>query len=757
MANGYGGSSSSLITATKRKTNNQGQTAPAGYHYMLDGTLMSDADHAELYGEKIIKSFNLDTSDIKAVGEKRKFEITGDNGAVFSLEIKNGNNYYNFQTNLFQATETKLSNITIGTGSYTGSITFPKVAAGVQYDVFLFSESNYNTKHAEYVEVRASDSSIDINSSTGSNSNLVQKVIYQTLDVTITLNSFSPNSTVTGISGAKTITTSRNKSVAKIPFSFIFTVTSTRTLTINKQPTGGDVLTHLTATIGLAPLNIEGEDIYPAVTNTDNINDAVTSGTRYVMHTNVADKMVVGDKITTAVTTDTVDGGFAGVAGVKVVMDNNVAGKMNSGDAVTGNLQLDKAAAVGLPFTVGELNPDGDNVKEFELAAGDGQEEFRINDGTTLTFSSILNRETITVAALNPDTDNVKEFSSSAAFTMRDGATLSFSNQRNYRWPISSTAFDVSKITSGMRTTVGADGDFFANPPKVAEYLEQTTVLEGEIGEYKVDKVRVPALDTLNQQPIISRDGTTKVATTKVGSSTTPVNIAFSEQALLSLATTDISIFSYGAPEIKRLTGYDLQFSDLAVKLTEVKTKTTSAVSSSTSIPITNRAGIIDAISTVEGIGINTTIKGTDTVNGAVTSGIKVVMDANVANTMSVGDRITGNADLNNATVTVAALNPDGDNVKEFSMSEAIALGDNLALNFSNQKNIGPKVVSGAGSVTGAGTIVLSAAQTLENGIELTFPGASTIATITGNIKVNKVGNENVTLQFDLEKLLTMH
>ena len=58
--------------------------------------------------EKIIKSFNLDTSDIKAAGEKRKLEIAGDNGAVFSLEIKNGNNYYNFQTNLFQATETKL-------------------------------------------------------------------------------------------------------------------------------------------------------------------------------------------------------------------------------------------------------------------------------------------------------------------------------------------------------------------------------------------------------------------------------------------------------------------------------------------------------------------------------------------------------------------------------------------------------------------------------------------------------------------------
>ena len=104
--------------------------------------------------EKIITSFSLDTSDVRAAGEIRKFEVTGDNGAVFSLEIKNGNNYYNFQTNLFQTTETKLSDITIGANPFVGSIAFPKVDAGAQYDIFLFSESNYNTKHAAYIEIR---------------------------------------------------------------------------------------------------------------------------------------------------------------------------------------------------------------------------------------------------------------------------------------------------------------------------------------------------------------------------------------------------------------------------------------------------------------------------------------------------------------------------------------------------------------------------------------------------------------------------
>ena len=75
-------------TATRQSTTNaQGQTAPIGYHYMPDGSLMSDIDHANLFGSKIIKSFNLDTSDIKETGERRRFTVNGTKGAVFSLEV----------------------------------------------------------------------------------------------------------------------------------------------------------------------------------------------------------------------------------------------------------------------------------------------------------------------------------------------------------------------------------------------------------------------------------------------------------------------------------------------------------------------------------------------------------------------------------------------------------------------------------------------------------------------------------------------
>ena len=568
-------------SAARSTTNAQGKTAPAGYHYMPDGSLMLDTEHARLYGGKLITSFDLDTSDIKAAGENRIFSVFGDRGVIFSLEIREGVNYYNFETRLFQTAYAKLANARISDNFYSGRINFPKVAAGAQYDIYLFSENG--TKHTEYNEIRFPDNSIDINSTTGSNSNLIQKVIYQTLDVTLTLAGYSPNGTVTGTMGTQVITTSRNANIGTIPFSFIVTTGTSNTLAINKQPASNDVMAFITGTPGATPLNIEGENIYPTVT--------------------AADKVVNG----------VVEGGAT-----NVTMDDDFTGLWAVGDKITGNAGLDARRA---------------NV--------------------------------VTVTAINVGS-NAKVFTMSEAIDIADDETLSFSNQRNYRWSLD----NIYGLTSGMRQL---KGDLFATQPTIKEYLTQTTVNEGQPDEYKVDIVRVPALDTLGVLPVTTRDGTTKVETTvQTGI------VTFSEQALLTFGGgTNARIFSYGASEINRLTGYDVEFTDLAVALTEITTTTTAASDNSTSVVITNRIGISDNISTVSGIGI----------------------DSSVAN---------------------------------------------------------PTVASGAGSVTGAGTIVLSAAQSLESGITLTFPGAGSVATITGNIKVNKVGNENVILRFDLEKFLSM-
>lgn len=89
-----------------------------------------------------------------------------------------------------------------------------------------------------------------------------------------------------------------------------------------------------------------------------------------------------------------------------------------------------------------------------------------------------------------------------------------------------------------------------------------------------------------------------------------------------------------------------------------------------------------------------TTPATTDTVNGAISSGARVVMDNNVATKMAVGDRITSSSTsvsndsrFDASVVTVEALDPDGDNAKEFTMSASLAIADGATLSFSSKVN----------------------------------------------------------------------
>jgi len=336
--------------ARQSRMNAQGQMAPAGYHYMPDGSLMSDVEHARLYGGVgTIESFNLDTTNVKASGEKRRFTITG--SGTFSLMVKNESNYYyNFTTNKFQAASTKLANKTLK-NTYSGNISFPvaptttdtvngAVASGTsvtmdtavastmevgdrvtgnaalnatsvtvasidstnvfslseaivisdgatlsftgsdQYDVFLFAE--HGTEHADYNEVRLADGSVDVNSSTGSDSLLLKKVIYQTLDVRLTLSAISPNSE-TLFSGTvpttQVITTQIGKNTGKIPFSIPVSAGTTHSFKIDKTPTISDVAIFVSRNIGAAPVAIKGEDVSESTYYRwpiDNINGLTT-------------------------------------------------------------------------------------------------------------------------------------------------------------------------------------------------------------------------------------------------------------------------------------------------------------------------------------------------------------------------------------------------------------------------------------------------------------------------------------------------
>jgi len=546
--------------------------------------------------QKIIRSFDINTNDIKQNGESREFTIIGDDGAVFNLEVKNEDgNYYDFISKTFSSTPYMLQKTIVG-GVYKNQIVFPKITDADKYDIYLYADYNYETIHTDYEEVRFADQTIDVNSSRGSNSNLVQKVIYQTLDVTITLASLSPNSSIVGTIGTDTITTSRTASTNLIPFSFTFTCSggaALKSLVLKRQPIESDIGVYFESAIGATPIRIKGENIYPTTAG----GDPTGSGT--------------------------VDG--AVTSGVKVVLDQTVASIMTVGDRITAE---------------------------------------------EITRDTI--EDPVTVVALNPDGDNVKEFSMSKEVALSDGATLNFFKQANHRWPMA----DISRFAPGLKVIQGVY--FTGDDVTIKDYVSTIDVKDSDAGVIrKVENVRVPALDNLGSIPVTTRNSTTNVATT-----TQSGNIVFSKPAYLTYGGVNAKFFGYGPSQIKTLTGYDIEFTDLKAELTEISTTTSSAPSAATSWNIASAVGIVENVSTVSGIGIDAS-----------------AVDPTVTTITNVGG----------------------------------ATWDN----------------------SGAATITVSAAQTLENGISLKFAGASNVVTISGNIKVNNVGNEDLRLEFDLEKFIT--
>jgi len=656
MANGYGyggspsTSSSSSAPASpssvRRSVVYQNQVAPPGFHYMPDGTLMSDAEHEALYNKEIA-GILINLSDLPAATTRRSFQINGSDGAEFILEIKNeDDHYYNFSTKAFQAVKSSLEK-TITNGSYAGYITFPTVTDDDDYNIYLYAKPG--SKHSEYNEVRFQDGGIDVNSSSGSNSLMLQKVIYQYTDLTLTLSTISPAATIeTASQSNATITTSRRFNKVSTAFSISCSVsTATKAYRVIKQPTSSDALSFTSLTVGSAPEALPGEDIYPAVSNTDSVDGTVaggTSGVKYVMDNNVATKMVVGDKITAPIINDTINGASDTV---KVIVD---AGKMQVGDQVGGNDFLDKNFV-----TVTALNPDGDNAFEFNMSRA-----VTFADGDAITFSHKCNRSLTTVAALNPDGDNVKEFSMSQNIGITDATVLSFSNQKNYQWPVD----DVKDIFVGANLL--SDTNVTASSI-VDDYYDSITVNENTEEERVLLENKSSAVNTKGQKPTI----------TKGLISTQPGSLVFNNQQALALAGDTLRVGSFGIEGILNVSGYSVKFTNLAVALTPITTTTTSAVSNSTSVPVTSRNGILDSVSTVNGIGINPAL-------------------------------------------------------------------------------VDPTVSSGAGAVSGAGTLVLSAAQTLEDGITLAFANAGQQAVITGNIEILSAGVANKTIHFDVEKLLSI-
>jgi len=606
-----------------------------------------NTNSSDLVSNKFIGGISLDFSDIKSSGETRRFVISGDIGAEFTLEIKNEDSYYyNFFTKSFQIEKATLEK-SITSGGYEDFVTFPAVTDDDQYDIYLFAK--IGTKHTAYQEMRFADNSIDINSSVGSNSLLLQKVIYQYSAKTLTLQGYSPNSTILGTFSTDTLSVERGKNKNITSFSLTATANAANSYGIIRQPDPADTLCYIDLTVESDPEILPGENEYPTATAAftgDDVNGAVTSGSVVRIDGSTSANITVGDKITTATTTGTVNGAIAD--GTVVTLEETASVIMAVGDQVFGS----------------GADGSGNIVEVTVVGTGGVPNRFTVSESTSfadeavLTFSSKVNRSLTTVTVVGTggvDTD----FTMSQAIQFRDNAPLTFTPRKNKRWAID----DISKISVNDKLLI--DTDIIADSI-VSDYEDIVTLNANTEKEEEIIKSKVPALETKGKKPTITKG----VLTTQPGS------VIFNNQQPLAFGGKTIKIAGYGQEAILNASGYELLFTNLKVELTPITTTTTSAVSNSTTVPVGSVNGVLPATTTVSGIGINS---------------------------------YAADPTVNSRSVT-----------------------------------------------SGAGNLELSAAQTLESGITLTYNNSGQTATITGNIQVVKAGTDNKTIYFDVEKILSI-
>ena len=195
-----------------------GVKAPAGFHYMENGKLMSDADHIAIYGyiNKKITSLDFSTSYISFLGETKSFTVRGDVGAIFSVSVKDveAGTYYNFDTKAFQATKPPLQKIELQTSSYIFRVKFVKTG-GVNstFEIAIQAEDGHNirTTHIDFSEANFADGSIDLNSSIGSNSKILNKVLSQTARKSCSITFAAPSLTATSADTVNGATSGSNR------------------------------------------------------------------------------------------------------------------------------------------------------------------------------------------------------------------------------------------------------------------------------------------------------------------------------------------------------------------------------------------------------------------------------------------------------------------------------------------------------------------------------------------------------------------
>ena len=287
----------------------------------------------------------------------------------------------------------------------------------------------------------------------------------------------------------------------------------------------------------------------------------------------------------------------------------------------------------------------------------------KLKVGDRVTGTGIASTATVTVQSIA----STYAIQVSEAVEIDDGVTLTFTPPYYYRWGIDS-GDSIHKLSPGMLVK-GFLPDMSVIPSDVIDSstisnYEDTTTYTTEIHnedggvqeiENTVVNFSVPALDPLGYKPTITNGLVTK----QLG------NITFDTQMINDLSGIDANFFAYGPNAVKTIHNSGIILTDLKVALTEVTTTTTSAVNNSTTIPVAERKGTVVNVSTISGIGIDSSVanptvaSATDEGAGNWTASAAQTLESGV--TLTVGGTgkvatITGNIEFINIDDTNFSL-----------------------------------------------------------------------------------------------------
>ena len=400
--------------------------------------------------------------------------------------------------------------------------------------------------------------------------------------------------------------------------------------------------------------------------------------------------------------TNTVDGAVS--SSNRVVMDSRISDlNIVPGDLITGT-----GVAASTHQLVSKIDPDRDNNKEFEMRFAQN-----ISDGVTLTFTGAYHGMTphetnSTVGAWTSRFSTGSSFSTFFSISIKAPSGRLFSIKRKptindlcaYVTP---TIGSAGQILPGEDT--GGSTQFFRWPVDNIAGLKEGMIFESNRSRNaKKPNNFITSYETTQTTQELVRDG---------------YNDIIYDKTITDEFFPGVDDKGADPTTVDRNGNVTAQSGSLifnAQQIISVANSTTHRIfaygqSNIASLPAT--AGMRVSLSDIE---LETTPQ-VVTVDGAVS---------------------------NSTTVTLASTN---DGLGQIAAGAEIS-GANIAASAAN-----PTVVSKAVN-TGAGNMVLSAAQTLEDGQTLTVNNMFQTVTLTGNITVENFPIANTTLYFDVERFL---